>query len=122
MQATILVVDDTSEQYLGLERKSCGTITECWRRSNGEAGAQDRPGEIRPPDLILLDVIDAGDERPRSVPGASRPKAATRKIPVIFVTRHESGSEDESQRFFCPGGRSTTSPKPVSPPIVNGPA
>jgi putative two-component system response regulator len=111
-QYAILVIDDTPDNLSMMT----GLLKDLYKVKiaiNGEAGlriAQSDP----PPDLILLDIMMPGIDG-YEVCRRLKAQAATRDIPVIFLTA-KADIESERQGFEL--GALDYITKPISPPIV----
>lgn len=108
----ILVVDDTPDNLLLMANllKESYTVKAA---NNGEKAlriARDTP----PPDLILLDVMMPGMTG-HEVAQILQADAATRDIPIIFLTAMSS-SADETHGLEL--GAADYITKPISPPVV----
>jgi len=108
----ILVVDDTADNLTLM----AGLLKDRYRVSLANSGEKAlkfaRDGE--PPDLILLDIMMPGMSG-TDVCTALKSDAATRDIPVIFLT---SLSATEDERRGLELGAVDFITKPVNPPIV----
>ncbi len=106
---TLLVVDDAPDNIQLLS----GLLKEKYKIKAATSGekalvvARKSP----PPDLILLDVMMPGMDG-YEVCRQLQADAATRSIPVVFVTGH--ASEEEQQRGLAMGAAAYLS-KPVAP-------
>jgi CheY-like chemotaxis protein len=106
---TLLVVDDAPDNIQLLS----GLLKEKYKIKAATSGekalvvARKSP----PPDLILLDVMMPGMDG-YEVCRELQADAATRSIPVVFVTGH--ASEEEQQRGLAMGAAAYLS-KPVAP-------
>ncbi len=111
-QSKILIVDDTPENIDVLGE----VLKPHYKRSvamNGEKALRLAAAK-EPPDLILLDIM-MPDLDGYEVCRRLKADAATRDIPIIFVTA-KSEVEDETQGFEL--GAVDYITKPISPPIV----
>ncbi len=111
-KATILVVDDTSENIDVLK----GILKSNYKVKvalNGEKALKIANNEAKP-DLILLDIM-MPDMDGYEVCRRLKSNIETAKIPVIFVTA-KNEIEDESKGFDL--GAVDYITKPVSPPLV----
>ncbi|MCG2585260.1 two-component system response regulator [Massilia sp. TS11] len=109
---TILVVDDTPDNIDLL----CAVLENDYRTKvavNGERALKIAAGEVKP-DLILLDVMMPGMSG-YEVCQRLKADAATRDIPVIFVT---AMSEVEDEKKGLDLGAVDYITKPISAPIV----
>jgi putative two-component system response regulator len=98
LQQTILIVDDNPENLMLLGEVLSGLYRV--RAANSGPRALQMAQQVPPPDLILLDVmmpLMSGYE----VLDRLRAEAATRDIPVIFITA--MNSEDDEQRGLAMG-------------------
>lgn len=108
----ILVVDDTPDNLALMQ----GLLRERYKvmaANNGERGIKIAQSD-HPPDLILLDIMMPGIDG-YEVCRRLKADAATRDIPVIFLTA-KSEIEDERRGFEL--GAVDYITKPISPPIV----
>ncbi len=109
---SILIVDDTPENIDVLN----GILNQDYRIKaalNGERALKIALSET-PPDLILLDIMMPGMDG-YEVCNRLKASAATRRIPVIFVSA--KGDVADETRGFETGAVDYIT-KPVSPPIV----
>lgn len=110
--ATILVVDDTGDNLALM----AGLLKDQYRvkvANHGEKALRiARSGS--PPDLILLDIM-MPDLDGHEVCRRLKADAATRDIPVIFLTAR---SEEEDERAGLALGAVDYITKPISPPIL----
>jgi putative two-component system response regulator len=109
---TVLVVDDTPDNL----ELMAGLLQDRYRVKvaiNGEKALQVARSDD-PPDLILLDIMMPGLSG-YDVCAALKQDAATRHIPVIFLTAM-SATEDETKGLEL--GAVDFITKPVNPPIV----
>lgn len=109
---TILVVDDTSDNLLLMS----SLLKDLYRVKLANSGekALKVARASPPPDLILLDIMMPGMSG-YDVIGELKADAATRDIPVIFLTAM-SAVEDEKRGLEM--GAVDYITKPISPPIV----
>lgn len=109
---TVLVVDDIPDNLSLL-----GTLLKDYYRvkvaNNGEKALRIARSE-NPPDLILLDVMMPGLDG-YEVCRQLKADAATRDIPVIFLTAR---TEVEDEKYGLGLGAADYITKPISPPIV----
>jgi PAS domain S-box-containing protein len=111
-KATLLIVDDSPENLVVLNELLCPHYR-VLAATSGEAAlrvAQARPG----PDLILLDVMMPGMDG-YAVLARLREDAATREIPVVFLTAL-SGTKDEEDGLQR--GAVDYITKPIKPAVV----
>lgn len=109
---TILVVDDTPDNLVLMTN----LLQDTYRvkiASNGEK-ALEIARSVRPPDLILLDIMMAGVDGYQVCQQLKR-DPLTMHIPVIFLT---SKSEVEDERRGLELGAVDYITKPISPPLV----
>ncbi|HEX5804103.1 MAG TPA: two-component system response regulator [Azospira sp.] len=111
-KATVLVVDDTPDN-LALISTLLRNIYKVKVAANGEKALRIAAGE-EAPDLILLDIMMPGMDG-YEVCRRLKADAATRDIPVIFLTAL-SGTEDEATGLAL--GAVDYITKPISPSIV----
>ena len=109
---TVLVVDDTPDNLALMH----GLLRDLYRvkvANNGERALQ-IARSAPPPDLILLDIMMPGMDG-YAVCRLLKQEAATRDIPVIFLT---ALAETEDERKGLELGAVDYITKPISPPIV----
>lgn len=111
-KATVLVVDDTPEN-LTLMAALLKDTYKVKVANHGDKGLKIAMSD-NPPDLILLDIM-MPDIDGYEVCRRLKAHAATRDIPVIFLTA-KSEVEDEKQGLEL--GAADYITKPISPPIV----
>src|SRR5512140_3746686 len=111
-QITVLVVDDTPDN-LSLMSGLLKDLYKVKVANSGEKALQ-IAGSGTPPDLILLDIMMPGMDG-YEVCRRLKEDAATRDIPVIFLTA-KAEVEDEARGLGLGAVDYVT--KPVSPPIV----
>jgi putative two-component system response regulator len=111
-QSTVLVVDDTPEN-LSLMSALLKDHYKVKVANHGEKGLKIAMSD-NPPDLILLDIM-MPDIDGYEVCRRLKAHAATREIPVIFLTA-KSETEDEKKGLEL--GAVDYITKPISPPIV----
>ncbi|MBX9960149.1 MAG: two-component system response regulator [Burkholderiaceae bacterium] len=111
-RATVLVVDDTPDN-LALMQSLLRDTYKVKAANNGERALRIVSSE-QPPDLILLDIMMPGIDG-YEVCRRLKADAATRDIPVIFLTA-KAEVEDEQLGFEL--GAVDYITKPISPPIV----
>jgi len=109
---TILVVDDTPDN-LALMQTLLKDLYKVKGANNGERGLK-IAASGHPPDLILLDIMMPGIDG-YEVCRRLKADAATRDIPVIFLTA-KAEVEDEQLGFEL--GAVDYITKPISPPLV----
>ncbi len=109
---TVLVVDDTPDN-LALMQSLLKDHYKVKGANNGERALKIARTD-RPPDLILLDIMMPGMDG-YEVCRQLKAEAATRDIPVIFLTA-KTQVEDEQRGFEL--GAVDYITKPISPPIV----
>jgi putative two-component system response regulator len=109
---TILVVDDTPDN-LALMQSLLRDRYKVKAANNGERALKIAAAE-QPPDLILLDIMMPGIDG-YEVCRRLKADAATRDIPVIFLT---AKAEVEDERLGLELGAVDYITKPISPPIV----
>ncbi len=109
---TVLVVDDTPDN-LSLMQSLLKDHYKVKGANNGERALKIARTD-RPPDLILLDIMMPGMDG-YEVCRQLKAEAATRDIPVIFLTA-KTQVEDEQRGFEL--GAVDYITKPISPPIV----
>jgi len=108
----VLIVDDTPENLTIMN----GLLKDAYRTkvaNNGERALKLATAEPKP-DLVLLDIMMPGMDG-YEVCRRLKADAATREIPVIFLTA-KTQVEDESRGFEV--GCVDYITKPISPPIV----
>jgi len=110
--ATILVVDDTSDNLMLVHNLLKGMYQV--RVANSGEKALKIAFSDKPPDLILLDVMMPGMDG-FEVCRQLRRNPATARIPILFLTAR-SEMEDESKGLDL--GASDYITKPISPPIL----
>jgi putative two-component system response regulator len=111
-KATILVVDDTTENIDVLN----GILSDTYKIKvalNGEKALKIASSK-EPPDLILLDIMMPGIDG-YEVCKRLKKSPVTKSIPVIFVTA--KGEVDDETKGFELGAVDYIT-KPVSPPVV----
>lgn len=109
---SVLVIDDTADNLTLMQ----GLLKDRYKvmaANNGERGIKIALSD-HPPDLILLDIMMPGIDG-YEVCRRLKADAATRDIPVIFLTA-KSEVEDERKGFEL--GAVDYITKPISPPIV----
>ncbi len=111
-RATVLVVDDTSENIMVLD-EILRADYKVKAANNGERALKIAGGD-NPPDIILLDIMMPGMDG-YEVCRRLKAASATRRIPIIFVTAM-SDVQDEAKGFEL--GAVDYITKPVSPPLV----
>ncbi len=109
---SVLVIDDTVDN-LTLMQALLKDRYKVMAANNGERGIKIAQSDD-PPDLILLDILMPGIDG-YEVCRRLKGDAATRDIPVIFLTA-KSEVEDERKGFEL--GAVDYITKPISPPIV----
>lgn len=109
---TILVIDDTPDN-LALMQTLLKDLYKVKGANNGERGLK-IAASGHPPDLILLDIMMPGIDG-YEVCRRLKADAATRDIPVIFLTA-KAEVEDEQLGFEL--GAVDYITKPISPPLV----
>ena len=109
---SVLVIDDTVDN-LTLMQALLKDRYKVMAANNGERGIKIAQSD-HPPDLILLDIMMPGIDG-YEVCRRLKGDAATRDIPVIFLTA-KSEVEDERKGFEL--GAVDYITKPISPPIV----
>ncbi|MBS3935600.1 MAG: two-component system response regulator [Sulfuritalea sp.] len=113
VQPTILVVDDTAENLhvlSGLLQPDYRVLAATSGERCLELAARSQPA----PDLILLDIMMPGLDGYQTLERL-RANAATREIPVIFITAMEGS---EAQLHGLAAGAVDYIAKPIDPPIV----
>ncbi|NMG42511.1 response regulator [Aromatoleum toluvorans] len=111
-KATILVVDDTPDNLSLMS----GLLKDRYRvkvANNGEKALRIVRGDA-PPELILLDIMMPGLSG-YDVCEALKADAATRDIPIIFLTAM-TATEDETKGLAL--GAADFITKPVNPPVM----
>ncbi len=111
-ETTVLVIDDSVESLAILNELLRGRHR-VLAATSGETGLRIASGQPRP-DLILLDVMMPGMDG-YTVLARLREQAATREIPVIFLT--SLGSADDEGRGLEMGAADYIT-KPVSPAVL----
>jgi putative two-component system response regulator len=109
---SVLVIDDTADNLTLMQ----GLLKDRYKvmaANNGERGIKIALSD-HPPDLILLDIMMPGIDG-YEVCRRLKADAATRDIPVIFLT---AKSEVEEERKGFELGAVDYITKPISPPIV----
>jgi adenylate cyclase len=110
-RATVLVVDDTPDNLMLMSELLKGEF-KVRVANNGEKALE--ICRNRPPDLVLLDISMPGIDG-YEVLRRLQADAATRHIPVIFLT---ALTETENEQLGIELGAVDYISKPVSPPIV----
>jgi cyclic di-GMP phosphodiesterase len=108
---TVLIVDDTAENLTLMN----GLLKDAYRTKIANTGERAlKVAAEAPPDLVLLDIMMPGMDG-YEVCRQLKARAATRHIPVIFLTA-KTEVEDEQKGFDV--GAVDYITKPISPPIV----
>ncbi|WP_311221279.1 MULTISPECIES: two-component system response regulator [unclassified Acidovorax] len=110
--ATVLVVDDTPDNLTLMGNLLAGRYHV--RVANHGEKALKIAQSATPPDLILLDIMMPGVDG-HEVCRRLKANAATRDIPVIFLTAR---AESEDERVGLALGAVDYITKPISPPIL----